>query len=781
MSRPITTSTTQSEFPTSVHNDTDDATASLTGTLTTCVSRGTICSKPVSSHDNFIPPVHGTKTQEDMDFLQSVMNDCFLFMELTSKERQYFIRALQYEEYLDGENTPAVLIRQGDRGDFCYIVQEGIVNFVNDREGGAVVGSCTVGATFGELALLYDSPRAVSCIQASKVLKVWKMDQTTFRHILAHHTESQCQQIKDLLRKVSLFQTMKEQDVIRFVKNMVVVHWNEGDRIVQKGQEGTVFYIIQEGQVRVHDIGLGDSQFQDQILEPGQAFGERSLLTGEPRAANVTALTDVTTLAMDRDTFTASIGPMKDILEKDMRRKVLQSLPLFANSNITDPELDHLVDLTMEVCYCRGQKLVEAGHPYNNQLWIIRHGKLLVFSSKNPDEIYNLQSGDYFGEKSISKEPGHVSSHTAVCEDNLTTWVLNRSDIESVIGDIDRLGDTPSYRRSSRNGDSCILLSDLVKHRMLGMGAFGKVWLVSVPDKKEAFALKVVSKRKLISSHQVHSVKREKELLCLLDHPFILHMVSSFQDEFNLYLLLPVIPGGELFKRLQKRRSKKTGMPTAEAAFYSACIIEALGHFHQRHVAYRDLKLENVLIDEDGYCKIADLGFAKVVTDKTYTLVGTPEYLAPEIIMSKGHDKAVDYWAYGILTFELLVGRSPFYEKGLGQMDMFKRIVLVKYEMPDFLDDSAKSLITRLLVRQQAKRLGNLANGYVDIKTHTWFRAQEVDFKDILKKEAEAPWKPDLKDHFDASSHFDDYGSKEKEIDYGKKLTKDEQDLFLDF
>jgi protein kinase A len=130
---------------------------------------------------------------------------------------------------------------------------------------------------------------------------------------------------------------------------------------------------------------------------------------------------------------------------------------------------------------------------------------------------------------------------------------------------------------------------------------------------------------KLLESHQIGSVKREKELLQLLSHPFILHLVSSFQDENNLYLLLPVITGGELFSQLQKRKSLGRGLPLDDAAFYSACVIEALGHFHQRNVAYRDLKLENVLIDEDGYCVIVDLGFAKVVPDKTYTLVGTPE------------------------------------------------------------------------------------------------------------------------------------------------------------
>jgi CRP-like cAMP-binding protein len=393
---------------------------------------------------------------------------------------------------------------------------------------------------------------------------------------------------------------------------------------------------------------------------------------GEPRAANVTALTHVSTLAMDRETFEEAIGPLQGLMEREMRKNFLRGLPIFANSSITIPEVNQLVDLMTEVCYRKGDKLAEAGKPYEMNLWIIRYGQLLVYS-QTKDKLYNLKTGDYFGDKSVQGKEGRISSHNAVCEDNLTAWVLTRKDIESVIGDIARLGMPSNYEKSVQ--DKSILLGDLKKHRILGMGAFGRVWLVSTSSEsqKGTYALKAIAKRKLLESKQADGVMREKELLCLLQHPFILHLVSSFQDENNLYLLLPLIQGGELFSVLHKRKQKKSGLPNNDAAFYAGCIVEALGHFHQRQIAYRDLKLENVLIDAEGYCKVIDLGFAKVVNDKTYTLVGTPEYLCPEIIMAKGHDKAVDYWALGVLIYELLVGRSPFHVPHSSQIDMFKR------------------------------------------------------------------------------------------------------------
>jgi CRP-like cAMP-binding protein len=541
---------------------------------------------------------------------------------------------------------------------------------------------------------------------------MWKVDQVTFRYLLAHHNESHracvCNQVKD----VDLFAGMDESSARRLVSAMVPVRWKAGDRIVQKGERGEVFYLIRSGEVKVHDIGLGDSTFEDQVLRAGQSFGERALLTGEVRAANVTALTDVTTLAMDRQTFEESIGPLQGVLEREMRRKMLSTLPILAH-NLSGPEIDHLVPLLTEVCYPRGFKLAEAGKGYEvPTLWFVRHGRLLIYNVQHAGTIYEIESGDHFGDDSIQNtDPGWVSTLTAVCEDNVTAWMLTRSDIEHVIGDLSarlargQTGETPNGHAPTQHfvkhqRYSSFVPSELTKHGLLGMGAFGKVYLVSHRRTSETFALKSISKRKLLESHQMAAVKREKELLQLLSHPFILHLVSSFQDEENLYLVLPLVPGGELFSVLQKRKSYFRGLPSRDVAFYGACVIEGLGHFHQRSVAYRDLKLENILIGEDGYCVIVDLGFAKLVVDKTYTLVGTPEYLAPDVLLSRGYDKSVDYWSYGVLMYELLVGKSPFYQRGSSQIDMFKRIVKVEYACPDFVSPSAADMVKRLLCVQ---------------------------------------------------------------------------------
>jgi len=347
---------------------------------------------------------------------------------------------------------------------------------------------------------------------------------------------------------------------------------------------------------------------------------------------------------------------------------------------------------------------------------------------------------------------------------------------------MDRLGHVGDYIKSKPRYSHIRGLGDLKRHRVLGQGGFGTVWLVeTTTGSRTPLALKEISKRKLLDSRQERSVLREKELLELLHHPFILHMVSSFQDATNLYLVLPFIQGGELFNIVAAKSKSGHGISNNHAAFYAAGIIAALGHFHHRLIAYRDMKLENVMIDSLGYPKVVDLGFARIIVDKSYTFCGTPEYLAPEIIMSKGHNHAVDYWSFGVLVYEMLVGRSPFNGPHLSQMDMFKRIVTVDYECPPEVSRSGQDLLSQLLVRPVQKRIGARSRGHREIVDHGWFTDSGVNFRSMLKKELKAPWIPALKDPYDASN-FGDFRSAEHVLrDRQKTLTAAEQNIFKDF
>lgn len=714
--------------------------------------------------EDFHAPVHA-KSESEVSFLDKALGTNFIFSDLSDGERKMLINAMQKEAAEEGDT----IIKQGDSGDFFYICQKGKITFICD---GKTVGSCGSGGSFGELSLLYDSPRAATCVAGAGTI-LWKVDQGTFRHLLARSAKESEGNIIEVLTKIDLFKDLDRPTIKKFADVLNTVKYKEGQKIVEKGQQGDVFYIVQSGQVRVHDIGLGDSSFDDEIHKAGYWFGERALMTGNPRAATVTAMTEVDVLACDRDTFETTIGPLETFAGKASRKRFIRSVPIFAKSLLSDVEFDSLSSLLKVRKYEKGQKLAEAGKVGDNpSLWIIKEGKLMI--TEKDGKIFFLSSGDYFGDKAVQADGEHVSKETCIVEEDAICWRLKKTDIEAIIGDVKRLGKPIPF--TPKTFDSTITIDDIRKHKMLGMGAFGKVWLATNRATKKPYALKTITKRQLIDAGQVKGVLREKQIMASLEHPFILPLISSFQDENFLYLMLPFILGGELFNVVHT--DTRDGLDNTSSQFYAACILEALGYLHARNIVYRDMKPENALIDKDGYCIMVDFGFAKIVVDKTYTLCGTPEYLAPEIIMSKGHDKAVDYWSFGVLIYEMLVGQSPFYQYGTDQVSLFKRIVMVKYSCPSKVNDDAKDVIKKLLTRRQASRFGNLSRGHLDIQDHKWFAS--LDFARLNNRKLKAPWKPKVANPLDARN-FDDFSRVEREKFRGKALSAEEQKQFADF
>lgn len=253
------------------------------------------------------------------------------------------------------------------------------------------------------------------------------------------------------------------------------------------------------------------------------------------------------------------------------------------------------------------------------------------------DEIKKLGNNAYFGNDTLGdNEKGEVglAKYTVRALDEVVAGVLDQNAIRSVV--------------AAREVSTNISRDDLTMVRILGAGTFGKVWLVKHNGTDEAYALKVQVKKQLIEYNQAEGVIREKNIMTLLNHPFIIRLVTSYQDDYKLYMLLKMYQGGELQTVIHT--SSRDGIPEWAARFYSANILVGLSYMHNRNVIYRDLKPENVLLDSDGYTVIIDLGFAKIVRDKTYTFCGTPLYLAPEIIMQKGHDKGADLWVSMLLA-----------------------------------------------------------------------------------------------------------------------------------
>ena len=283
-------------------------------------------------------------------------------------------------------------------------------------------------------------------------------------------------------------------------------------------------------------------------------------------------------------------------------------------------EFISLAELIEDKEFKAGSTIVTEDETADAVLYLVREGQVELSSSDSRD-IYNktVESGGYFGDDTLTRDVAKGDKGKAVVESKYTAKVVT----DCVLGcltlrECRTVIDTKMIGRGKRSGrfssvlESTITMDQLKKHSILGAGTFGQVWLVSrkaSDGSRRPYALKIQSKYELVRNSQAKGVVQEKSLMSQLTHPFIIHLVNTFQDKQNVFMLLEIVQGGELFSLIHT--DVADGVPEKDAKFYAACILEGLSFMHRRHILYRDLKPENVLMDEMGYPVIVDLGFGE--------------------------------------------------------------------------------------------------------------------------------------------------------------------------
>lgn len=288
---------------------------------------------------------------------------------------------------------------------------------------------------------------------------------------------------------------------------------------------------------------------------------------------------------------------------------------------------------------------------------------------------------------------------------------------------------------------------DLLK--VLGRGAFGKVMQVRKKDTGKIYAIKILKKTMVFARKQVEHTLAERQVLEAFQHPFLMGLRYAFQTESKLYLVMDFYKGGELFFHLRqvKRFSEE------QSRFFVAQIGLALGHLHSLDFIYRDIKPENILMDETGYICLTDFGLAKQLSQETavtHSFVGTPEYLAPEMLRGIGHNKSVDWWCLGILLYELTVGVTPFYSKNVDEL--YHKIVKSSLKFPSKMSPECRDLISKLLVRDPKLRLGSSDKDFEEIKSHEFFKG--FDWKKLESKRLKPPYIPKVDVAEDFTGNF---------------------------
>jgi serine/threonine protein kinase len=340
-------------------------------------------------------------------------------------------------------------------------------------------------------------------------------------------------------------------------------------------------------------------------------------------------------------------------------------------------------------------------------------------------EEKNIKSTKNLNDKSIPL--------LTLSEDEDKNQIYNSKKILSSKGDNEKEKD--AYQ--SKDFKSKVTLNDFQIIKLLGKGAFGKVLLVYNEELKKYFAMKTLRKDYIKKNQQTKHTKEERKILEKIDYPFISKLYYAFQNEKKLFMITEYMPGGEMFYHLHMNDHFNEN----KARFYIAEIVLAINHLHKNNILYRDLKPENILLDELGHIKLTDFGLSKIMNniekDKTYTVCGTPIYVAPEVLTGQGYNKLVDWWSVGVLLYEFLAGYSP-YREARTKIDI--KIYKKNLEQDPLISDTAFDLIKKLCTFDVSKRIGK---NFEDIKNHEFFK--DIDWIKLEKKEITPPYKPKIR------------------------------------
>jgi len=565
--------------------------------------------------------------------------------------------------------------------------------------------------------------------------------------------------IYDALQHSFLFKNMRAAQIRGVIDCMIREDIAAGTMLIKEGDKGDKFYVALTGE---YEVLVGGNPVK--TLGAGGNFGELALMYDCPRSASIRAKIDCVVCSLDRLSFKKYIMYANES-QHDVQVKTLKKVPIM--QGLSDKILNQVSESLLRETFDAGVTIIKEGDA-GNVFYMVEEGEVDVNSAGN--FIRTMGPGAFFGEQALlNNEPRGA---TCVAKTQCTLLVMDRENFETLFGplkDLKRTMNAAHRERLKTQSSSLEALapatevpdekpvttiiprSKLKIIKDVGRGAFGRVKIVEHVDTNEIYALKVMQKAMIIRTKNATQVVREKQLLAQVQpFPLVVRLESAMQDTNCLYLLQEFINGGDLFHRLYNLEGC---FQTPTAQYYACCVAQMLERLHSFDILYRDLKPENLLLSNKGVLKMVDFGMAKVVEGRTYTLCGTPEYMAPEIIHSWGHGKGVDVWALGVLIYEMLCGRNPFEDPSNNHSAVYRNISKGHIVFPPWLRDHAgKQLIRLMLVRQPSKRFGCGKNGIREIRKHAWF--SKVDFDGVRNGTVPPPIKPVLKDALDISNFY---------------------------
>ncbi|EAR84179.1 CGMP-dependent kinase 5-1 (macronuclear) [Tetrahymena thermophila SB210] len=667
--------------------------------------------------------------QEENDFIIQSLKNNSVFYSLSEDQ----IKEVANQMFLCQTKKDQYLFKQGDKASAFFFIKSGTIAIEIDEQEKKQLGP---GTGIGELALLYSAPRSAS-IKCIVDCQFWAIDRHTFRKTVEEIVQRDSQTNRKFMESVPFFSFMSDEQKDSIASALISVRFKPGDNIVSEGDRADSFYLIKEGKVSVWKNGV-----LIRNLYQSDSFGEQALYIKSTRAATVKADEEVKLLSLGRDDLTRILGgKIQKIVYANKQRWAYNNNQLLLK--LTNIQVEKILMNTKISNYKNGTVLYEKGD-YCDTLIAVLDGNIKGEDSGQILADKGQIFGDYY--LPLTNQNIQFDQRIVIGSDAVLSTISFKQfhkciggDVLSVIKKNVDSHEVKMKRENQKEDYSHIKLEDLIYIKKLGVGQFGSVYLVRRKNTRELYALKSVSKGQIIEQNLEKHLISEKNVLEMIQFPFIMNFIRTFKDDQSVYFLLKFINGLELFDVI-----RDIGLlSTFDSQFYVGSLILCLEYLHSRQIIYRDVKPENMMVDHTGYMYMIDMGAAKLLSKgksigRTFTIIGTPHYMAPEIIKGKGYSYSSDLWSVGICLYEFMCGQVPYAEDAQDPYEIYEEINSKDIKFPPFLKDrKAKLLIEQLLQKVPELRLGG---SYAALKTNPWFDNFEWD--QLYNKQISPPYIP---------------------------------------